>query len=100
MANNDYGFQELLDILKKNPELIRELVFDATSIQALLKNKAAQKLAEGVDAPQVVDVPTFLNYVAGPDDGFPVAHYSPQTQTLCAKGTRFEILSCAGGTSK
>lgn len=100
MANNDYAFQELLDLLKANPQLIREVVFDPTSIQALLKSKTAQRMAEGVDPPQLVDPSTFLNYMASPDDGYPAAMCSPQTQFLCGKGTLFALAACGGNTGK
>ena len=100
MANNDYGFQKLLNLLSLNPQLVRELTLDPTGIQALLNNRAAEKLAEGLDAPEVVDPTTFLRYMAGPQDGTPDTLCTPQTKYLCAKGTRFALASCGSGTQK
>jgi hypothetical protein len=100
MANNDCGFDDLLALLKTNPELIKELVFDPDSVQALLTTKEAKKLALGVDPGQPVDALTFLNYVAGPDDGYPITQCLKKTTLLCAKGTKVSILACLGGTGK
>ncbi|TLZ23818.1 MAG: hypothetical protein E6K29_17900 [Gammaproteobacteria bacterium] len=90
MKKNDNGLRELLELLKTHPELIKELVFDSKNIQSLLKGKAARQLALGVDARK------FLAYVAGPEDGYPIALCSGGTKWLCAKGTR--VVVCSGGT--
>jgi hypothetical protein len=90
MKKNDNGLGELLGLLRTNPKLIKELVFDPTSIQLLLKTKAARKLVLGVNAR------AFLKYVAGTKDGYPIAQCLKETRLLCAKGTRFG--ACGGGT--
>jgi hypothetical protein len=92
MKKNDKGLEELLTLLKTHPELIKELVFDPTSIKALLKTKAARRLVLGVDAT------AFLKYVAGPKDGYPIAQCLQNTQYLCAKGTRVVLPGCLKGT--
>lgn len=99
MANNDYAFQALLDLIKKNPQLINQVVFDQASIRALSTTEAAKKLAEGVDPPQFVDAPTFLQMMGSPADGYPAAMCQQQTTLVCGKGTGFAVLSCGGGTS-
>jgi hypothetical protein len=96
MANSDCGLDELLDLLKEHPELIKELVFNVESIQALLGTNEAKSLALGVDPQQPVDARTFLGYVAGPADGYAISQCQAQTTLLCAKGSR--ALACVGGT--
>lgn len=96
MANSDCGLDELLDLLKKRPDLIKELVFNTESIQDLLSTDEAKKLALGVDPQQAVDARTFLGYVAAPDDGYPITQCLSKTTILCAKGSRFR--ACVGGT--
>jgi hypothetical protein len=98
MANGNCGLDELLDLLKKNPGLIKELIFNPETIQELLGTNEARKLALGVDAQQTADPQTFLNYVAGPDDGYPIAQCLKKTTIMCAKGTRF--VACYGGTKQ
>jgi hypothetical protein len=90
MKNKDNGLRELLEVLKTHPELIKELVFDSKSIKSLLKSKAARKLVLGVDAT------AFLEYVAGPEDGYPIAQCFGGTRWLCAKGSK--VIVCVGGT--
>jgi hypothetical protein len=90
MKNKDKGLGELLELLKTHPELIKELVFNSKSVKSLLKSKSARQLALGVDAT------TFLEYVAGPEDGYPIAQCFGGTKWLCAKGSR--VLVCSGGT--
>jgi hypothetical protein len=90
MKNNDNGMKELLKLLKRHPELIKELVFDRNNIRSLLRSKAARRLALGQDTT------AFLKYVAGPKDGYPIAQCFQQTKVLCAKGTR--VSACAGFT--
>jgi hypothetical protein len=90
MKNKDNGLRELLEVLKTHPELIKELVFDSKSIKSLLKSKAARKLVLGVDAKK------FLSYVAGPEDGYPIAQCFGGTRWLCAKGSK--VIVCVGGT--
>lgn len=91
MKKNDNGLGELLELLKTHPELIKELVFDPTSIKPLLRSKAARRLVLGVDAKK------FLRYVAGPQDGYPIAQCLKQTKLLCAKGSKV-VVACGGGT--
>lgn len=90
MKKNDKGMGELLELLKTHPELMSALVFDPTSIKRLLKSKAARRLVLGVDTR------AFLRYVAGPENGGPMAVCSRRTAALC-KGTGNQ-LRCAGGT--
>ncbi len=92
MKNKDKGLGELLELLKTHPELIKELVFNSKSIKSLLKSKAASQLVLGVDAT------AFLEYVAGPEDGYPIAFCGGGTQQLYAKGTKFAVAGCGGGT--
>jgi hypothetical protein len=91
MNNNDKGLEELLALLKTHPELIKELVFDSSNIKNLL-SAAAQQLTLGVDTQQ------FLDYVAGPQDGYPITQCLRNTQVLCAKGTKVGLPSCLRGT--
>jgi hypothetical protein len=79
MKNNDKGMGELLDVLKVHPELISALVFDPESIKRLLRSKAARRLVLGVD------IRAFLSYVAGPEDGGPIALCLQRTRVLCPK---------------
>ena len=88
--NDDESLDELLKLLRKHPELIKELVFEPTQINRLLHGKAARRMALGEDATR------FLKYVAGPSDGYPIAQCFGQTNQLCAKGTKHEL--CGGGT--
>jgi hypothetical protein len=101
MANNDCGgFYELLDLLKTYPDLIKELVFNPDTIQALPSTNEAKRLALGVDPGEPVDARTFLNYVAGPADGYPITQCLQNSSILCAKGTKYSLLACLGGTGK
>jgi hypothetical protein len=91
----DKGLGELLDLLKKNPRLMKELVFEPNNCERLLaklKNKAARKLVKGPSEP----VEEFLAYVAQDQDGYPIAQCFNETRALCAKGTRRGL--CGGGT--
>ncbi len=90
MKNDDKGMEELLELLKAHPELIKELVFDPTHVQTLLKSEAARQLTLGVDTK------AFLMYVAGPEDGYPISQCFRGTKLLCAKGTKHAL--CVGGT--
>jgi hypothetical protein len=82
MKTNDNGMGELLEVLKTHPDLISALVFDPVSIKRLLKTKAARRLVLGVDTK------AFLRYLAGPQDGGPIAHCLKRTAVLCPKKTR------------
>jgi hypothetical protein len=90
MKKNDNGLGELLALLKANPDLVKELVFDPISVTRLLKSKAARRLVIGARAT------AFLKYVARPEDGYPIAQCFLQTEYLCAKGTKIAL--CGGGT--
>jgi hypothetical protein len=85
---NDNGMEELLGLLRKRPELIKELVFDSESVKRFLRSKAAREL---ISDPCTE---TFLDYIAGPQDGYPVVWCLGGTRSLCAKGTG----QCLGGT--
>ena len=102
MNNNDNGvddgLDELLDLLKLNPGLMKEIVFNPESIASLLESSAALALVRGTDPGTLVDANTFLKYVAGPDDGYAIAQCFSGTQLLCGKGTRYSVKKCAGGT--
>jgi hypothetical protein len=88
VKKNDKDLDELLELLRKNPKLMRELVFDPGNIKSLLANKAARRLLSQ-------PVTKFLAYVAGAKDGYPIAQCFNGTKVLCAKGT----LYCVGGTA-
>jgi hypothetical protein len=88
VKKNDKDLDELLELLRKNPKLMRELVFDPGNIKSLLANKAARRLLSQ-------PVTDFLTYVAGAEDGYPIAQCFKGTRILCAKGT----LLCVGGTA-
>jgi hypothetical protein len=81
MKKNDKGMGELLDLLKTHPELISALVFDPESIKRLLRSKAARQLVLGVDTR------AFLSYIAGPEEGGPIAVCLKRTRVLCPKRT-------------
>src|SRR5262249_32884086 len=93
MANSDDGLYQLLDLLKEHPDLIKELVLDSTAITSLLESEEARTLACGQD------VQTFLLYVGGPKDGFPILQCQKGTNSICAKGTGAQ-LACLGNTGK
>ncbi len=82
MKKNDKGMGELLDLLKTHPELISALVFDPHSIERLLRSKAARQLVLGVDTK------AFLRYIAGPENGGPIAVCLKRTRVLSPKHTR------------
>jgi hypothetical protein len=90
VKKNDNDLDELLKLLSENPRLMKELVFDPTNITSLLTNKAVRRLLSQ-------PVTDFLKYVAGPQDGYPIAQCFKGTNVLCAKGTKYEV-KCAGGT--
>jgi hypothetical protein len=94
---SDHGLDDLLDLLKANPALMKEIVFNYEVILDVLESKAARRLVLGADATNIVDAQTFLNYVAGGDDGYPIAQCLKGTKHLCAKGTKYSV-QCAGGT--
>ncbi len=85
MNKNDKGLDELLALLRTNPGLIKELVFDSSNVAKLLKGAAAQQLALGVDTQR------FLAYVAGPEDVYPITQCLKKTLNLCAKGTGLKV---------
>lgn len=88
MNKNDSGFDELLKALQKNPGVIREIVFHPEKIKKLLKSKAARKTISKATF-------DFLEYIAKPEDGYPIAFcYGGTQKGLCAKGTGH----CAGAT--
>jgi hypothetical protein len=91
MKNYDKGLGALLDLLKKHPELLREVVFDTKGIRKLLGTKAARQLTLG---PGPTD---FLQYMGGSIDGYPISSCQQSTQVLCAKGTGIS-LKCGSRT--
>jgi hypothetical protein len=91
MKKNDKSFRELFELLKTHPDLMTALVFDPPAIKRLLKSKAARRLVIGVNTR------AFLRYVAGPEDGGPIAMCLQQTAVLCPKKTRYALL-CYSGT--
>jgi hypothetical protein len=94
MKKNKYdkGLDELLDLLKKNPKLMKELVFEPNNCAQLLARLNSRGAREMVGKP----VKKFLGYVAGNRDGYPIAQCFEGTQALCAKGTRCGL--CGGMT--
>jgi hypothetical protein len=95
--NKDDSFRKLLGMLKKDPTLVKQIVFHPKIPKEKLSSSVARQLARGVDADIFVDAKTFFDYVAGPVDGHPVAHCLTSTVALCAKGTQFAF-KCSGGT--
>jgi hypothetical protein len=93
--NKDKGLQELLQLLQQNPGLIRDLVFNPEVIASVLRSKKARRLLRGVDP--AADAQLFLEYVAGPDGGYPITQCFKRTSLLCAKGTKIS-LPCSSGT--
>ena len=89
MNNNDDDFAALLELLKQNRAVIREIVFHPEKIPAVLDHKGAKKLLRSAPPAK-----RFLKYMAKTDDGYPVAFCWAETQSLCGKGT----LMCVGGT--
>ena len=85
MKNYDKGLGQLLDLLKKRPDLLREVVFDTIRLRKLLRNKAARQLTLG---PEATD---FLRYVGGSIDGYPITSCLQNTTVLCAKGTGISL---------
>ena len=87
MDNNDASLKELLELLQKRPELVRELVFNPDIIQDVL-------------ATMDISAPTaeFLKYIAAPQDGYAIAPCFNNTNVLCAKGT-LHLAACGGGTN-
>ena len=90
MTKDDSAFKELLELLKRHPALMKDLVFDPTHIQGLLNSEEARKLALGEEAT------AFLRYVSSGDDGYGIAQCFKGTGVLAAKGTK--MLVCGGGT--
>jgi hypothetical protein len=85
MKNYDKGLGQLLELLRKRPDLIREIVFDTARVRRLLRNKAARQLTLG---PKPTD---FLQYMGGSIDGYPISSCQQLTQVLCAKGTGISL---------
>ena len=90
MTKDDSAFKELLELLKKHPGLMKDLVFDPTQIQRLLNSEEARELALGQEATE------FLTYVGGNEDGYGISQCLNGTGVLCAKGTKIGM--CGGGT--
>jgi hypothetical protein len=88
MKKKDKGFDELLELLKEHPEVIREIMFQPEKIPKLLKSRTARRLATDGATFQ------FLDYMSSPADGVPLAICYGGTQSLCAKGT----MACVGNT--
>jgi hypothetical protein len=85
MKNNDSGIEELLEVLKTNPEIISALVFDPDSVKRLLNSKAARKLVLGVK------FKNFITYVTSASNGGPVARCIDKTKVIspcCPGGSR------------
>jgi hypothetical protein len=85
MKKYEKGLGQLIDFLKKHPEILREVVFDTKGIRKLLGNKAARQLTLG---PGPTD---FLQYMGGSIDGYPISSCQQSTQVLCAKGTGISL---------
>jgi hypothetical protein len=91
MKNYDKGLGELIDFLKKHPELLREVVFDTEGLRNLLRSESARQLTLGPEPTE------FLQYMAGSPDGYPIAQCLQGTTVLCAKGTGIS-LKCGSRT--
>ena len=96
-GNIDDAFGVLLGMLKKDPTLVKQIVFHPKIAKEKLGSKLARQLLRGVDADIFVDAKKFFDYVAGSVDGHPVAHCLTSTVALCAKGTKYAV-KCGGGT--
>jgi len=79
-------FENLLNLLRDHPEIVREMVLDAVNLKFVL-----EKLG-------VPDPTDFLRYVASERDGYNIVQFLHNTTYLgmCAKGTFG--LSCLRGT--
>jgi hypothetical protein len=87
MPNNDpANLDQLLELLRRNPDLIRELVFNPERIPDVVR------ATTGLSPP----TQAFLLYLSGPQDGYAIAPCLNNTNVLCAKGT--EHLACLSGT--
>lgn len=92
----DQGLEELLCLLISDPEIVKELIFEPNNCKRLLatlKGRTARRML-GQHGKQVEN---FLDYIAGDQDGYPIAQCFGGTQYLCAKGTGVG-LQCGGGT--
>jgi hypothetical protein len=78
MKNKELAMEQVLALLKDHPELVGALVFEPTRITRLLKNKAARRLALGVD------VKEFLKDIISTTDGGPLAICRHRTMILSA----------------
>ena len=81
MKKDDKGIDDLLNVIKNNPGVVKSLVFDQAAVKKLLKSAAAQQLALGEEAT------AFLEYVASPKDGYAIVQCGGNTRYLCAKGS-------------
>ena len=86
------GLDELLDQLKKNPKIVKELIFEPNETAVLLNRLRSKAVRRLLSQP----VREFLDYVSAPNDGYPIAQCFKATKYLCAKGTLNGL--CGGGT--
>jgi hypothetical protein len=94
MNKYDKGFEELLNLLRERPDLVREIVFDTANLRKLLGTETARQLTLGEDPTK------FLTYMAGSADGSPNAQCLEQTKYFCGKGTGAHLYACGGGTGR
>ena len=93
-TTNDKGVTGLLELLKLHPELVKSLVLDQAEIRKLLGGPGRRLLSGN-------DLTDFLEYMASPKDGYPIAFAvcgggTGGNASFCAKGTA--ALICGGGT--
>jgi hypothetical protein len=86
LKNNEV-FKNLLNLLKDNPDIVREIVLDAVNLKRVLAQAGVR------------DPTDFLGYVASERDGYNVVQFLHNSAYLgmCGKGTF--LLSCLRGTS-
>jgi hypothetical protein len=92
LANN-VVFENLLELLRQHPEIVREIVLDPINLTGALKAAEAANFGE--------DTRKFLTYVAGERDGYNIVQFLHNTSYIgmCAKGTSPPLLQCLRGTN-
>ena len=90
-------FKELLGLLQRHPDLVREVVFDSARLNHVLADLL--RVSKAPQAPIGQDPTTWLRYMAGSADGYPNAQCLEQTKYFCGKGTGiYKLYACGGST--
>ena len=81
-------FENLLELLREHPEIVREIVLDAVNLKPVLKKLGARD-----------PTTNFLKYVASEKDGYNIVQFLHNTSSIqmCAKGTH--SMSCLRNTT-